>query len=658
VEAFGAPPLSYKWFYFGNEVPGQTGACFVVQQATPSESGVYQMEVRNPYGAVMSQEATVEVMPAQPPIITQDPQSATRYAGASISFTAAASGSAPLTFQWQHDGAVVPGATSTTLTLNNLQASDAGDYRLIAANILGRATSAVATLTILTPPAGYASAVVGEAPIAYWRLGETSGPTAFDYVGGNHGTYNNVIQGVPGALANDPDRAAGFDGTSSYVNTPVSLNNLSNVTMVGWMRRGGPQAGRTGLWGQNDLIEFGYIDNDTIQAWIDNFTPHVDVTPNPIPDLEWGFLAVVLNSGALSVYTNGQVAGTATLPTSNYGANNFTFNIGGGGIFDTTGNFFNGSIDEVALFNRALSADRINALYAAALGINRCPTANPVSVTVNEGSSVTFQLVASDPDGDPLQYITTQAPAHGTVVVAPTGQATYTPSAGYCGPDSFRYKVSDGECESAEATVSITVNCANLPPVCVARVAPEECVLRFGTDPNLYVLSLNDTDACVVLDGSGSSDPDNNPLQYMWVEGTNVLRTSAIITNCFEVGCHTLTLIVSDGRDRCTTPITLCVITSSEAVEQCAVLVDESDVERKNKRPLIATLKAAAASFERGNFEAGMNQLEAFQLKVRAQIAGANPAEAAAFIACAQRILDAIGCAAVVAEQGVGREAP
>jgi len=68
-------------------------------------------------------------------------------------------------------------------------------------------------------------------------------------------------------------------------------------------------------------------------------------------------------------------------------------------------------------------------------------------------------------------------------------------------------------------------------------------------------------------------------------------------------------------------------------------------VARKNKRPLIASLKAAAASFDRESMQSGLNQLHAFQNKVRAQIAKDNPAEAAAFIAGAQKIIDAVNCA-------------
>src|SRR5262245_61344600 len=141
----------------------------------------------------------------------------------------------------------------------------------------------------------------------------------------------------------------------------------------------------------------------------------------------------------------------------------------------------------------------------AGVTTNLCPHATNMNVAVNQNSSTNFQLQASDPDGDPLTYNVTQAPAHGIVVVQPmTGPASYPPNSGYCGPHSFRFTVIDGQCLSAPATVSITILCSsNRPPVCDLQVP---C--------NGYVIALNGSNACVVLDGSGSSDPDGDALAY------------------------------------------------------------------------------------------------------------------------------------------------
>ena len=88
--------------------------------------------------------------------------------------------------------------------------------------------------------------------------------------------------------------------------------------------------------------------------------------------------------------------------------------------------------------------------------------------------------------------------------------------------------------------------------------------------------------------------------------------------------------------------ITVHVLTGGETVDDLILLVDQANLERRNKRPLIASLKAVTASLDRGNFTAGANQLHAFQNKVRAQIAPSDPALAQSLIDGAQNIIDGL----------------
>jgi sugar lactone lactonase YvrE len=88
------------------------------------------------------------------PQITTQPQSQTVTAGTSVSFSVTASGSPAPTYQWYNTGVMVGGATSATLTLNNVQAINAGSYYVVVTNVAGSATSNQATLTVntATPP--------------------------------------------------------------------------------------------------------------------------------------------------------------------------------------------------------------------------------------------------------------------------------------------------------------------------------------------------------------------------------------------------------------------------------------------------------------------------------------------------------------------------
>ncbi len=88
--------------------------------------------------------------------ITTQPRDTTNLVGNSASFTVAANGTAPLLFQWYYNSTTpVSNGTSATLTLNNIQFSDAGGYSVIITNAGGSVTSVVATLVVTnieTPP--------------------------------------------------------------------------------------------------------------------------------------------------------------------------------------------------------------------------------------------------------------------------------------------------------------------------------------------------------------------------------------------------------------------------------------------------------------------------------------------------------------------------
>lgn len=85
------------------------------------------------------------------PSITSHPTSKTVSAGQPASFTAAASGTAPLRYQWQRNGGNISGATSPTYTLQSTVAADTGaTFRAVVSNDFGSANSNSATLTVLT----------------------------------------------------------------------------------------------------------------------------------------------------------------------------------------------------------------------------------------------------------------------------------------------------------------------------------------------------------------------------------------------------------------------------------------------------------------------------------------------------------------------------
>jgi len=153
------------------------------------------------------------------------------------------------------------------------------------------------------------------------------------------------------------------------------------------------------------------------------------------------------------------------------------------------------------------------------------------------------------------------------------------------------------------------------------------------------VISPNSTNAQVVLDGSRSSDPDGDPLYYLWYKAgaPAPIATGMVAVVTLPVGINALELAVDDGMATNRQAFTVEVITIVEALERLRAKVR---AEVAIPQPLVATLSAAIASVERGSLISAINQLQAFQNQVRAQVAPYDPALAQQLIRAAQEIID------------------
>ncbi|MCE8018114.1 tandem-95 repeat protein [Halomonas sp. MCCC 1A17488] len=98
---------------------------------------------------------------------------------------------------------------------------------------------------------------------------------------------------------------------------------------------------------------------------------------------------------------------------------------------------------------------------------NHPPVAYDDSATTSEDAAVEIAVLAndSDPNGDPLTVGSFTQPSNGSVTLNPDGTLLYTPTAGFVGDDVFTYRASDGELASDPATVTVTVEPAEPPPV-------------------------------------------------------------------------------------------------------------------------------------------------------------------------------------------------
>ena len=147
--ASGTAPLAYQWQKNGVPIAGANAATLTLSNVQAGDAGAYRVAVSNSAGSAISTTAvlTVDVGPVAP-TITSQPASQVVITGGDATFTVIATGTAPISYQWQKDGAPVAGATTTTLNLANVQASDSGSYNVVVSNAVGSVTSSAATLTV------------------------------------------------------------------------------------------------------------------------------------------------------------------------------------------------------------------------------------------------------------------------------------------------------------------------------------------------------------------------------------------------------------------------------------------------------------------------------------------------------------------------------
>jgi VCBS repeat-containing protein len=153
---------------------------------------------------------------------------------------------------------------------------------------------------------------------------------------------------------------------------------------------------------------------------------------------------------------------------------------------------------------------------------------NPAPAAVNDEATTPINTAVklnvlgndTDPDKDPLLVSAVTQPAHGTVVINPDGTVTYTPNAGYTGPDTFTYTASDGQGGLSIATVTLGVGSTN-PNAPTAGPMPGQP----GTDVSPVSIDVK-TLASV-------TDPNNDPLIYTAIglpSGLTINPTTGVIT--------------------------------------------------------------------------------------------------------------------------------
>jgi hypothetical protein len=216
---------------------------------------------------------------------------------------------------------------------------------------------------------GYRSEVVRDNPVSYWRLDDIGGTTIADQMGRNNGVSQFItLRQQNGAV--DGNSSILFDGATGYIDLhdPASLKPTTALTLELWFRTAAPITGG----GKSVILRsrwYGYevsldaLSRLTASVCLQDLTCPVITSPSVAVDGTWHHVVVTKDQSFMSLYYDNVLVGAAASAGPAYYA--------GGGIAiardgDNSGYYFNGYVDEVAVYDHVLTPSRVQAHYVLA----------------------------------------------------------------------------------------------------------------------------------------------------------------------------------------------------------------------------------------------------------------------------------------------------
>ena len=265
--------------------------------------------------------------------------------------------------------------------------------------------------------------------IHWWDGDAVNGTTAVDLVGGSNGDMLNGLTTAPGMVGN----AFSFDGNDDYLSTPVYLDYSNGITFEIWVKTNDVAGVIMGDGGGATLERGMYIGIESGgNVWLlstktdgDNFkiVRAASISDGNFHHIVGAWTGTTENNGA-SLYIDGNLVGSTNALTT-FGqlvsAEDYPVCLGGHNFISANSSyrFFGGLIDEAKIYNRALTAEEVAAIFnAGASGI--CKTdgcGDEINPTASNPAPLTVQCIDDVPAPD-IAVVTDAADNSGTPVVA------------------------------------------------------------------------------------------------------------------------------------------------------------------------------------------------------------------------------------------------
>lgn len=243
--------------------------------------------------------------------------------------------------------------------------------------------------------------------MAYWKFDEGEGLEAVDFSGNGYvGTINGATYSESVPLVNfDNFYSLNFDGIDDGVTTSLSLNNYPVFTLAGWAYPRTAQSGE-GWFGANNVFEFFFINGSSVKCWTPQGETDWSFDPEAFLD-NWHHITCIGDGNNIILYVDGeQVSSTPHPYTDNYGTGD-NFSIGIGVQNGGTSGPFDGFIDDVRVYNTALSPAEMFSLGTGSEEPTNSPVIsslfpanNSVDVAIDADLSITFNMEVEMGSGD------------------------------------------------------------------------------------------------------------------------------------------------------------------------------------------------------------------------------------------------------------------
>jgi hypothetical protein len=234
VPTSGSWPMTYEWRRNGVPIPGVTYSEVIFTATAAQDGDTLQLFLSNPYGATNT--PPIILMVSTGVDIKSQPVSIARVAGSKAAFRVVADGAPPIRYRWFKNNSLIAAATNDTLWLNDVNSSEVASYHAEVSNSSQTTNSAPADLELAPgtrPPAttSYSRLVMGDDPVGYWRLDEGDGATiAFDSAGSFNGEYVPSVgsfQFPEGGIPGETNRAVRLTRNAS-----VMINHALEISPV------------------------------------------------------------------------------------------------------------------------------------------------------------------------------------------------------------------------------------------------------------------------------------------------------------------------------------------------------------------------------------------------------------------------------------------